>query len=81
MRIYEAKLTYHLVQEGPAEPVSNSSRVLNYMSGAFDELPLAESFYVIVLNRKNRPLGRHLVTIGTATAALAILARSSGSRL
>jgi hypothetical protein len=58
MRIYEAKLSYHLVQEGPAEPVSNAARVVEYMRGGFDELPLAESFYVIVLNRKNKPYQR-----------------------
>ena len=28
-------------------------------------------FYVVCLTRKNRPLGRHRVTVGTATAALA----------
>jgi DNA repair protein RadC len=28
-------------------------------------------FYVVCLSRKNRPLGRHRVTTGTATAALA----------
>jgi DNA repair protein RadC len=71
MRIYEAKLSYHLVQEGPAETVSNASAVVEYMRGGFDELPLAEAFYVIVLNRKNKPMGRHRVTVGTATAALA----------
>lgn len=71
MRIYEAKLSYQLVQEGPAEPVSNAAKVVEYMRGGFDELPLAEQFYVIVLDRKNKPLGRHRVTVGTATAALA----------
>jgi len=71
MRIYEAKLSYHLVQEGAAETVSNATRVVEYMRGGFDELPLAEAFYVIVLNRKNKPMGRHRVTVGTATAALA----------
>jgi len=71
MRIYEAKLSYLLVQEGPAVTVSNAASVVDYMRGGFDELPLAEAFYVIVLNRKNRPLGRHRVTVGTATAALA----------
>ncbi len=71
MRIYEAKLSYLLVQEGPVEPVSNAPRVVEYMNGGFDELPLAEAFYVIVLNRRNRPLGRHRISVGTATAALA----------
>lgn len=71
MRIYEAKISFHLVQEGPAEPVGNAQAVVEYMRGAFDELPLNEQFYVIVLNRKNRPMGRHRVTVGTQTAALA----------
>jgi DNA repair protein RadC len=71
MRIYAAKLSYQLVQEGPMEPVSSDQRVVEYMLGAFNDLPLAESFYVIILNRRNKPMGRHLVTQGTATAALA----------
>jgi DNA repair protein RadC len=71
MRIYDAKISFHLVQEGPAEPVGNAAKVVEYMRGAFDELPLNECFYVIVLNRKNRPMGRHKVTVGTQTAALA----------
>jgi DNA repair protein RadC len=44
---------------------------VEYMQGAFDEAPVAEMFYVVCLTRKNRPLGRHRVTVGTATAALA----------
>ena len=71
MRIYEAKISYQLVQEGPVEALSNAERVVEYMRGAFDELPLQEAFYVIALDRKNKPLGRHRVTVGTATAALA----------
>ena len=71
MRIYNATIHYHLVQEGYQEVLSTAERVVQYMTGAFDEAPVAEMFYVICLNRKNRPLGRHRVTIGTATAALA----------
>jgi DNA repair protein RadC len=71
MRIYEAKISYQLVQEGPAETVSNAVKIVEYMRGGFDELPLAESLYVIILNRKNKPMGRHRVTVGTATSALA----------
>ena len=71
MRIYDAKIQYHLVQEGPQEVLSNAEKIVQYMAGAFDEAPVAEMFYVVCLNRKNRPLGRHRVTIGTATAALA----------
>jgi DNA repair protein RadC len=70
MRIYEAKISYQLVQEGPVEALSNAERVVEYMRGAFDELPLVETFYVVPVNRKNKPLGRHRVTVGTATATL-----------
>ena len=70
MRIYSAKISYQLLQEGPAVTLSRAESVVEYMAGAFDENPLAESFYVVCVNRKNRPLGRHLVTLGTATAAL-----------
>lgn len=71
MRIYSAEIKYTLVNEGPVETLSTAQKVAEYMQGGFDELPLQEAFYVIVLNRKNRPMGRHRVTVGTATAALA----------
>ena len=71
MRIYNTTIHYHLVQEGYQEVLSTAERVVQYMTGAFDEAPVAEMFYVVCLNRKNRQLGRHRVTIGTATAALA----------
>jgi len=71
MRIYDAKIQYHLVQEGPQEVLSTAEKIVQYMAGAFDEAPVAEMFYVVCLSRKNRPLGRHRVTVGTATAALA----------
>ena len=71
MRIYNAKIQYQLVQEGPQEVLSTPEKIVQYMAGAFDEAPVAEMFYVVCLSRKNRPLGRHRVTMGTATAALA----------
>lgn len=43
--------------------------VVEYMDGAFDERPDQEQFWVILLNRKNRPLGRFLCTIGTVSSA------------
>ena len=50
--------------------VDSPERVFHYIGGAFDEDPTVEWFFVILLNRKNRPLGRVAVTKGTATAAL-----------
>jgi DNA repair protein RadC len=71
MKIYEAKLRYELVQDGPREALNTPERVVTYMQGAFDEAPVQEAFYVICLNRKNRPMGRHRVSLGTATSCLA----------
>jgi DNA repair protein RadC len=71
MRIYDAKIQYHLVQEGPQEVVNSAEKIVAYMAGAFDEAPVCEMFYVISLDRRNRPLGRSRITLGTATAALA----------
>ncbi len=71
MRVYEAKIQYNLVREGPQEVLSNAEKIVEYMKGAFDEVPVAEMLYVVCLTRKNRPLGRHRVTVGTATSALA----------
>lgn len=86
MRIYEASLKYKLVHTGPLTVVDSPERVFQYMGGAFEADPTVEWFYVILLNRKNRPLGRVAVTKGTATATLvhprevfrpAVLANSS----
>lgn len=70
MRIYDLTLKYTMVQEGPALTLNSAPKVVAYMQGAFDELPLSECFFIVLLDRKNRPLGRHKVTTGTATAAL-----------
>lgn len=87
MRVYEASLKYKLVRTGPLEVLDSPSKVYDYMNGAFDMDPTVEWFYVILLNRKNKPLGRVAVTKGTATAALvhprevfrpAVLTNSSG---
>lgn len=70
MRIYEASLKYNVVHEGPLAVVDTPERVFQYMEGAFDQDPTVEWFYVILLNRKNRALGRIAITKGTATASL-----------
>jgi DNA repair protein RadC len=41
------------------------------MKGAFDEHPEQESFWVIALNRKNFAKGRQMISLGSATAAIA----------
>jgi DNA repair protein RadC len=72
MRVYEAKLSYEatLLEVG-AKSLSSAELVYQYMKDVLEVHPMNEVFYVILLNRKNRPLGRVAITSGTATAALA----------
>lgn len=69
-QIYEAKIHYSLIREGPKESLSTPSLVIEYMKGAFDDDPTVEWFYVILLNRKNVPTGRTLVSRGSATSTV-----------
>jgi DNA repair protein RadC len=71
MRVYEAKITDSLVALGEEIKLDRPEKVVDYLRSAYEENPLQESFYVIFLNRKNVPISRLLVSLGTATSALA----------
>jgi DNA repair protein RadC len=70
MRVFEAKIVYSLVSLGEEVILDCPSKISAYLRSAFDENPLQEAFYCIYLDRKNHPIGRHLITLGTATATL-----------
>ena len=70
MRVYEAKLVYSLVSLGEDVRLEKPAQVAEYLRSAFEENPLQEAFYCIYLDRKNHPIGRHLITLGTATGTL-----------
>lgn len=70
MTVYEASMTFRKVRDVTPQVLDNPERVAEYMRDAFDEDPSVEWFYVLLLNRKNRPMGRIAVTRGTATASL-----------
>ncbi len=71
MRVYEAKLVYSLVSLGEDVRLDRPEKVVSYLNSAFEENPMQEAFYCVYLDRKNHPIGRHLVTLGTATSTLA----------
>jgi DNA repair protein RadC len=72
VKIYEYKLTPTMVCETAEPPATNRAElVVEYMRGAFDQWPEQEQFWVILLDRKNRPKGRLMITLGTAANALA----------
>jgi len=70
MRVFECKLSYSLVSLGEEVQLNSPDRVADYLHSAFDDNPLQEAFYCVYLDRKNHPLGRHLVTLGTIDATL-----------
>src|ERR1017187_11023841 len=71
MRVYEAKISYNLVSLGDDVQLINPARVAEYVAATFEENPVVESFVVVMLDRRNRPIAKHLVTVGTLTCALA----------
>jgi DNA repair protein RadC len=70
MRVYEAKMIYSLVSLGDEIQLNQPTKVADYLRSAFEENPMQEAFYCVYLDRKNHPLGRHLITLGTATSTL-----------
>jgi DNA repair protein RadC len=70
MIIYESQTTYKPVGEIDCFRLDQPELVSQYMEGAFDDRPMQEQFYVILLNRKNQPICRELCTIGTINATL-----------
>ena len=70
MKIYEAKLTYNLLRLGEEVTLDTPAKIADYMIGAFDDDPTVEWFYVILLDRRNHPIGRTMITKGTATGTL-----------
>lgn len=71
MRVYEAKLTYEptLIEVG-AKSLSTAESVYQYMQDVLEEHPMQEVFYVVLLNSKNKPLGRIAITTGTVSGTL-----------
>ena len=71
MRVFEAKLVYEATLfEVGAKCLTKADLVYEYMKDVLDVHPMQEVFYVILLNQKNRPLGRVAVTTGTVTCTL-----------
>ncbi len=71
MKIYNIKTTYELVEESAAcKKLTDCRRVVDYMQGAFDERPDQESFWVLLLDRKNTIKGREMITLGTLNSSL-----------
>lgn len=71
MRVYEASLSYHLVQLGDDLIIDTTEKVVDYLASAFATHPLQESFWVILLDRKNHPISRVMISLGSLTGTIA----------
>lgn len=70
MRVFEARISYRLVQHGTRVYLHTPAQVVEYLAAAFEDNPVQEHFYAIYLNRRNCPLGRQLITVGTLNSTL-----------
>ena len=61
MKIYKLKIIYEAVAEYPSILIHGPSDIFDYMQ---------EAFYVLPLNRKHRPLGRYMTSLGTVNETL-----------
>ena len=64
MIIYESQTTYKAVGETDSFRIDEPDLVAQYMEGAFDDRPMQEQFFVILLNRKNQPMYMAGKTLG-----------------
>ena len=58
-------------EDAPRLELNGAASVADYMAGAFDAFPDQEQMWAILLNRRNRPIGRQLCSVGTGHNALA----------
>ena len=70
MRVYEASLSFNLVRLGDDVRVDSPAKVVEYLVGAFAANPTQESLWVILVDRRNRAIGRVMITLGTLTCSL-----------
>ncbi len=70
MRVFECKISYSLVSLGEEVRLDRPDKIADYLRSAFEENPMQEAFYCVYLDRKNHPLGRHLITLGTLDSTL-----------
>jgi DNA repair protein RadC len=70
MKIYEATIQYNAVGNISSHCCNNPEAIVQYMEGAFEKHPQQEQFFVILLNRKNKPMGRIGISLGTVSTTL-----------
>jgi DNA repair protein RadC len=68
--VRQFKLVSEVVAETSSAYANTPEATLEVMNGAFDDYPDQEQFWVIMLNIKNRVIGRQLISIGTLNGTM-----------
>ena len=71
MRIYEASITYNMVQMGDVQALTTPDKIAEYLRDGYAKNPCQESLWVVCLDRRSKPISRTMVSLGTLTSALA----------
>lgn len=72
MFVYEARVEYlPTLFTVSTTAMKKPEDIYEYMKDILEQYPCTETFWSVNLNTRHHALGRHLVTIGTATASLA----------
>jgi len=67
LRVYEIQTKYKAVGIIPdLKAIQSASDIAAYFRGAFDGNPMQEQFWCLILNASNKPMARHLCTMGLA---------------
>ena len=64
MKVYDIQVKYKAVKTLKEEKLTAPKEVFKYMNGAFDNAPMQEHFYIILMNSNNEPMGRYMCTLG-----------------
>ncbi len=70
MQIYEGKISYTPVGEMDGSDCSRPYDAYRYIKDAFAPYPVQETAWVILLNRKQKVLGRVMLSLGTLSSTL-----------
>lgn len=71
-QVMEASLSYkNTGKRAFVGKLDQPEKAVEYLTGAFEENPEVESFWVIACDVKHQPKYRQMITLGTATTSLA----------
>ena len=69
-RVRNLRLVAEMLCEGPCLPLDEPQNIVEYMAGAWGGFPEQEQCWLVLLDARNKPIGRQLITVGTMRQTL-----------